>query len=125
MVAAVEQSFPQHEIERRAFEHQRAVEDGRRIVVGQNAYGDQAGTDGPPLHRQDPALEAAQTARVARFRAGRDAGAAASTLAALGSAARGTGNLLPHILTAVKARATLGEIADCLRDAFGEYHAPA
>jgi methylmalonyl-CoA mutase N-terminal domain/subunit len=125
MVAAVEQAFPQHEIERRAFEHQRAVEEGRRIIVGQNAYSDQAGTEGPPLHRQDPALEAAQTARVAQFRAGRDAGATAGALAALGAAARGTGNLLPHILTAVKARATLGEIADALRGVFGEYHGPA
>jgi methylmalonyl-CoA mutase N-terminal domain/subunit len=122
MVAAVEQGFPQREIERRAFEHQRAIEENRRIIVGQNAYTDGAGAAaGPPLHREDPALETAQAARVTRFRATRDSQKAAAALGALGAAARGTDNLLPAILRAVKARATLGEIADALRAVFGEF----
>ena len=122
MVAAIEQAFPQREIERRAFEHQRAVEEGRRIIVGQNAFTDDA-RDGQiaPVQRADPALEAGQVARVGRFRAARDPAAAAAATAALQAAARGRVNLLPLILAAVKARATLGEIADALRAVWGEF----
>jgi methylmalonyl-CoA mutase, N-terminal domain len=120
MVAAIEAGFPQREIERRAFEHQRAVESGARVIVGVNRFGDDAEGD-PALHRLDPALEAAQVARLARFRAARDDAAARRATRALAEAARGTSNLVPIILAAVKARATLGEIADALREVFGEY----
>ncbi|HEX4403482.1 MAG TPA: methylmalonyl-CoA mutase family protein [Polyangia bacterium] len=120
MVAAIEAGFPQREIERRAFEHQRAVESGARVIVGVNRFGDDADGD-PALHRLDPALEAAQIARLQRFRASRDDAAARGATRALAEAARGTTNLVPIILAAVKARATLGEIADALRAVFGEY----
>jgi methylmalonyl-CoA mutase N-terminal domain/subunit len=70
----------------------------------------------------DPALEAAQIARVVELRAKRDASKTRAALDALAQAARGTDNLMPPILAAVKARATLGEIADVLRNIFGEYH---
>jgi len=138
MVAAIEDGFPQRAIEGRAFEHQRAVEDGRRIIVGQNAFaddeagghGDGGGGGGPTLHQLDPAIEPAQRERLARFRAARDPARAAGALAALSSAAAkgttdgpGRANLLPPILAAVKARATLGEIADALRGVFGEHRA--
>jgi methylmalonyl-CoA mutase N-terminal domain/subunit len=73
------------------------------------------------LHRLDPALETAQVQRVAGFRAARDNPATRATLTSLEEAARGSDNLLPRILAAVKARATLGEIADVLRGVFGEY----
>ena len=56
MVAAIEAGFPQREIERRAFEHQRAVETGERVIVGVNRFRDAAEGDAPPLHRHDPAL---------------------------------------------------------------------
>jgi len=121
MVAAIEAGWPQREIERRAFEHQRAVERGDRVIVGVNRFGDERPGTGTPLHRLDPALEAAQAERLGRFRAGRDAAAASAATRALAEAARGTANLLPHILRAVKAQATLGEIADALRDIFGEF----
>ncbi|HEX3696180.1 MAG TPA: methylmalonyl-CoA mutase family protein [Polyangia bacterium] len=122
MVAAIEQGFPQQEIERRAFEHQRAVEQEARIIVGQNAYTDESdAADATPLHHLDPALEKAQAARVERFRGTRDNSATTGALGALREAARGRENLLPRILAAVKARATLGEIADAFRDVFGEY----
>ncbi len=120
MVAAIEAGFPQREIERRAFEHQRAVESGARVIVGVNRFGDDADGD-PALHRLDPALEAAQVARLQRFRASRDDATARGATRALAEAARGTSNLVPIILAAVKARATLGEIADALRTVFGEY----
>jgi methylmalonyl-CoA mutase N-terminal domain/subunit len=81
------------------------------------------GADAPPpaLHRTDPALETAQREALARLRAARDGAAAHQTLARLRQAAQGTENLLPFILEAVKARATLGEVSDVFRDLFGEY----
>jgi methylmalonyl-CoA mutase N-terminal domain/subunit len=120
MVAAIEAGWPQGEIERRALEHQRAVESGARVIVGVNRFGD-GGAAGAALHHLDPALEQAQVRRLATFRAARDGAAAAAATAALSAAARGKENLLPCILRAVKARATLGEIADALRAVYGEY----
>ena len=76
----------------------------------------------PPLHKLDPALESAQVARLAETRTKRDGSKTRAALDALASAARGTDNLIPPILAAVKTRATLGEIADVLRNIFGEYH---
>jgi methylmalonyl-CoA mutase N-terminal domain/subunit len=121
MVAAIEAGWPQREIERRAFEHQRAVETGGRVIVGVNRFTEGAPTDAASLHRLDPALEAAQVDRLARFRAARDEAMARRAATALTEAARGPANLLPFILAAVKARVTLGEIADALRGVFGEF----
>jgi methylmalonyl-CoA mutase N-terminal domain/subunit len=123
MIAAVEAGFPQREIERRAFEHQRAIETGARVIVGVNRFQDTQARAGAEvaLHRPDPAAEAAQVTRLGRLRAARDQAAARRAVEAVASAARGADNLLPPILQAIKARATLGEIADTLRDVFGEY----
>jgi methylmalonyl-CoA mutase N-terminal domain/subunit len=121
MVAAIEAGFPQREIERRALEHQRAVESGARVIVGVNRFADGGGEAPPPLHRLDPALEAGQIARLAGMRARRDEPELRAALGELGATAGGAGNLLPAILRAVKARASLGEIADALRAVFGEY----
>ncbi|HEY7375702.1 MAG TPA: methylmalonyl-CoA mutase family protein, partial [Polyangia bacterium] len=121
MLAAIEAGFPQREIERRAVEHQRAVEAGARVVVGVNRYADASHAGPPSLHKLDPAFEAAQVGRIAEIRAKRDGSKTRAALDALAQAARGTDNLLPPILAAVKTRATLGEIADVLRNIFGEY----
>jgi methylmalonyl-CoA mutase N-terminal domain/subunit len=121
MVAAIEAGWPQREIERRAFEHQRAVETGARVIVGVNKFAEGGDADPTALHKLDPALEATQVQRLARFRAGRDQEAARGAAAALSEAARGSANLVPFILAAVKARVTLGEIADALRAVFGEF----
>jgi methylmalonyl-CoA mutase, N-terminal domain len=121
MVKAIEQGFPQREIERRAYEHQRAVEAKQRIVVGVNDYV-LADEEPVPVAVVDPALEADQIARVQGLRARRAAAETGRALAALADAARGSDNLLPPILGAVKAFATVGEIADVLRERFGEYH---
>jgi methylmalonyl-CoA mutase N-terminal domain/subunit len=121
MVAAIEAAYPQREIERRAYQHQKAVEERQRIVVGVNEYV----VAEPPLGgilRIDPALERAQAERVQRTRATRDAEAAAAAQTALSTAARETANLLPRILACVKARLTVGEISDTLRQVFGEHH---
>jgi methylmalonyl-CoA mutase N-terminal domain/subunit len=123
MVAAIEVGFPQREIERRALEHQRAIEAGARVVVGVNSFADGNREPPPLIHRADPASEAAQIARVERLRAARDQVRLRGALDALAAAARGQDNVFPAILEGVKARATLGEIADVLRNIFGEYRA--
>src|SRR5262249_27755222 len=76
MVAAIEAGYPQREIERRAFEHQRAVETGARTIVGVNRFAEEGGAAGAPvaLHRLDPALEAAQGGRLQRLRQARARG---------------------------------------------------
>jgi methylmalonyl-CoA mutase N-terminal domain/subunit len=122
MLAAIEAGFPQREIERRAVAHQRAVESGARVVVGVNRYADASPAGMPALHRLDPALETAQITRLREIRAKREGSKTRAVLDALAETARGTDNLMPAILAAVKARATLGEIADVLRNIFGEYH---
>ncbi len=120
MLRAIEAGYPQREIERRAFEHQRAIETKDRIVVGVNAY--VADTEAPtPVAVIDPALETEQIARVRAARARRNQAETDRALAALGDAATGGGNLVTPIVGAVKAVATVGEIADVLRKVFGEY----
>jgi methylmalonyl-CoA mutase N-terminal domain/subunit len=121
MVRAIEQGYPQREIERRAYEHQRAVEKKERIVVGVNDYlvAEEAPVEVATI---DPALERDQVERLAALRRRRPAGEHGRALAALGDAARGTDELVGPILGAVKAQATVGEIAEVLRGIFGEYH---
>ena len=120
MSKAIEVGFPQREIERRAYEHQRAVERKERIVVGVNEYV-MAEEDAIPIARIDPALEEDQVRRVQALRAKRSAAEHARALQALDDAAVGAGNLVAPIVGAVKAYATVGEIADVLRARFGEY----
>ena len=121
MVRAIEVGFPQREIERRAYEHQRAVERNDRIVVGVNEF---VLAEEPtiPVARVDPALETDQIQRVQALRARRNAAEVSRALAALDDAAAGTANLVVPIVGAVKALATVGEIADVMRKRFGEYH---
>ncbi len=120
MVRAIEQGFPQREIERRAYEHQRAVEKNERIVVGVNEY--VMAEEAPiPIGTVDPNLEGEQVARLQALRAKRNAAETTRALTALDDAAGGTGNLVAPIVGAVRASATVGEIADVLRKRFGEY----
>ncbi|WP_455423697.1 acyl-CoA mutase large subunit family protein [Chloracidobacterium validum] len=120
MLAAIEQGFPQREIQQAAFEYQRAVERNETIVVGVNRF--QVDEEHSiPIQRIDPEIERAQVERVRALRARRDATAWATALDALETAARGTDNLMPYILAAVESYATVGEISDRLRRVFGEY----
>jgi methylmalonyl-CoA mutase N-terminal domain/subunit len=121
MVAAIEAGFPQREIERRALEHQRGIEAGTRVIVGVNRFAEGVPEAPPSLHRLDPQLETQQIARLADLRARRPDEELRAALAALDAAARGSDNVVPAILRAIKARATLGEVADVLRNIFGEY----
>jgi methylmalonyl-CoA mutase N-terminal domain/subunit len=122
MVAAIEKGFPQREIERRAYEFQRDVEEKRRIIVGQNAFVEEEESAGVgALHRLDPALERGQIERLQAYRKARDAATVHSRLEALSAAARGNANLVAGTIDAVKAGATLGEIADVFRAVFGQH----
>jgi methylmalonyl-CoA mutase N-terminal domain/subunit len=121
MVAAIEAGFPQGEIERRALAHQRAVESGARVIVGVNRFTAGEPDAAPALHRTDAGIEAGQQAALERLRNTRDATRLADALRRLREAAEGTDNLFPALLVTVKARATLGEIADIFRRIFGEY----
>src|SRR5437016_5441733 len=120
MVEAISRQFPQREIEEAAYKAQKEVEEKKQIVVGVNEF---AAADEAPIEtlRIDPALEEQQIARVKAFRRQRDNPASTRALSELKRAAQGAGNLVPNIVAAVKARATLGEIADAMRDVFGEH----
>jgi methylmalonyl-CoA mutase N-terminal domain/subunit len=120
MVPAIEKGFPQKEIERRAYEHQRAVEAKQRIVVGVNEYV-MTEEEPVPVARIDPALEQDQVRRVQSLRSRRNAADHQRALRVLDDAAAGSGNVVGPIVGAVKAMATVGEIADVLRKRFGEY----
>jgi methylmalonyl-CoA mutase N-terminal domain/subunit len=119
MVEAISKGYVQREIQEAAYAWQRRVESKEQVVVGVNAF---RAEDPPvPVLKVDPALEAQQAARVEALRRERDGAAATRALDALRTAAKGSENLMPLIVGAVKAEATLGEISDALRDVFGEY----
>jgi methylmalonyl-CoA mutase N-terminal domain/subunit len=119
-LAAIAHGYQQRQIQESAYRVQREVEAGDRIVVGVNRFVDDA-TAAPTLQRIDMAAEREQVAGVQRIRAERDGTAWRSALDRLGEAAAAGENLLPPIIDAVKAYATLGEISDALRVAWGEH----
>ena len=121
-LAALEAGFQQRQIQESAYRVQQAIERGDLVVVGVNRYRDDgAGEAKAPLQRIDPEGERRQVERVRRVRAERDPAAWTAALARLEDAARGETNLLPPILEAVRAYATVGEISDRLRVAWGEH----
>jgi methylmalonyl-CoA mutase N-terminal domain/subunit len=120
MVSAIEKGYPQREIQNAAYQHQMEIQKGTQIVVGVNRFTVQ-NEPKPHLLRVDEALGARRRTQIQGIRERRDNGALRIKLEALEAAARGTDNLLPGILDAVKAEATIGEICDALRKVFGEY----
>ena len=119
-LAAMEAGFQQRQIQESAYRTQRAIDSGEQVVVGVNRFRDEASTT-PPTHKIDPEGERRQVEGVRRVRAERDPAAWTAVLRRLDDAARGTDNLLPPLIEAVKAYATVGEIADCLRVAWGTH----
>lgn len=122
MVKAIEQGYPQREIEDAAFRYQQEIERKERLIVGMNvnqesrekqAYGD--------VLRVDPSLEAAQVRRLQQLKNERDKAAVARAMSELDKAVRDGANIMPALCDAVAAYATLGEISDLLRRHFGEY----
>jgi methylmalonyl-CoA mutase N-terminal domain/subunit len=119
-LAAIEGGFQQRQIQEAAYRVQQAIERGDLVVVGVNQFrDDEAGEPKAALQRIDPEGERRQIERVRRVRAERDAAAWGAALDRLEAAARGSDNLLPPMIDAVKAGATVGEISDRLRTAFG------
>ncbi len=120
-VAAIKSGYFQKELGRQQIERTRAIESGERVLVGVNHSVREEGPRSIPIHRHDPAVEARQIEKLQKLRAERDGGEVERTLARLRDAARGSENLVPPCLEAVKAYATHGEMCDALRDVFGEY----
>ena len=119
-LAAIEHGLIQRDIQDAAYAAQQRIDAGESVVVGVNRY-----TSDEPSHidvlRIDPEIERRQVERVQRVRGGRDAAQCRAALEAVSSAARGADNLVPRVIAAVEARATVGEIADALRSVFGEH----
>ncbi|MBX3200469.1 MAG: methylmalonyl-CoA mutase [Labilithrix sp.] len=119
MVTAIEQGYPQREIQNSAYSYQLEIEKKERTIVGLNDFVQ----DAPPVPvmKIDPRIEHAQVERLRAVRASRDPQAHAEALRKVEAAAKGTDNLLPYILDAVKASATVGEVAGVLRGVWGEH----
>ncbi|MEA3265553.1 MAG: methylmalonyl-CoA mutase family protein, partial [Candidatus Fermentibacteria bacterium] len=120
MVKAVEEGYPQRQIQNAAYDYQRSIESGDRIVVGVNKFKQE---EPPPtgLLRVDPAVETAQRNKLAADKADRDNDRVKTTLIALRAASRSSDNLMPAIIDCVRCYGTLGEICGVLREEFGEY----
>jgi methylmalonyl-CoA mutase N-terminal domain/subunit len=119
MVAAIEHGYPQREIADAAYRYQVAVDRKEKIIVGVNEY--VAKEEPIEVLQIDDTVEHFQAERLRQLRAGRSSDEVARRLQTLRKAAGGTENLMPHLLEAVKAFATLGEICDAMRDVFGTY----
>jgi len=123
MLPAIEKGFFQSEISNAAYRYQREIDQDIRKIVGVNAYKE----DTPisiPILAMDPDGYKRQVARLEALRMQRDNGRVGQTLDRLRIACQGTENTMPHILEAVRAYATLGEIVDVMRDVFGTYYEP-
>jgi methylmalonyl-CoA mutase N-terminal domain/subunit len=120
MIPAIERGFPQTEIANASYEYQHAIETGEQKIVGVNAFVEQS--EQPiELLQMDASAEAHQLEKLARLKSKRDNASVERCLNALRGAAKGSGNTMPFILDAVRAYATVGEICDTFREAFGSY----
>ena len=117
---AIETGFIQREIQESAYRAQLAIDAAETVVVGVNRF---TGGDATPIEvfQIDPTIERQQVDRVRALRASRDAAACSQAIDAVGAAARDGSNLMPVIIAAVEARATVGEISDAMRRVFGEH----
>jgi methylmalonyl-CoA mutase N-terminal domain/subunit len=120
MVAAIEQGYVQREIQDASFRYQMEIERGERPIVGVNVHRESR-DEAVPLQHVDASLEREQVERLRAFRAARDATAADTAIARVERTARDGANVMPAVVDAVEARATVGEIADALRRVYGEH----
>ncbi len=119
MVSAIEQGYPQREIQNTAYQYQLEVEKKQRVIVGLNAFTQDSAAI--PVMKIDPRVESEQVERLRVFKAARDSVALAASLETIERAARGKDNLVPLVLGAVKLGATVGEISNVLRSVWGEH----
>jgi methylmalonyl-CoA mutase N-terminal domain/subunit len=124
VLECLNKGFFHREIARSSYRFQREVDENLRIIVGLNDYVIEDEDIEIPVLRIDPALEREKVRRLKELKAGRDQESVRETLASITEAARGTDNLVPHILKAVRAYVSLGEIVSSLREVFGEYREP-
>lgn len=124
VLPAIEHGFYQNEISQSAYEYQRQIDNDERVIVGVNDYVDESEELKIPILEMDPQGYERQLGRLSKLRMERDNEAVDRTLTALRQAAQGTENLMPYILDAVRAYATLGEMTGVLRDVFGVYEEP-
>jgi len=122
-VRAIDQGFQKQEIERSAYQVAREIEDGRRVVVGVNRFAVEGDEKYQPL-RMDPSIEAEQRSRLAALRAARSAADVRRGLDAVRAAAAGRDNVLYPLRDALRARATVGEVCNALREVWGTYRPP-
>ena len=122
MLKAIERGYVQQEIQNAAYEYQQAVDRLEAVVVGVNRFQVQSEDEkAVPIQRIDPALEPKQVERLRALRAGRNRETWQAAIRAVEDTARSGENLMPRILAAVEANATLGEISDAMRKVYGEY----
>lgn len=120
-VAAIEQGYMQQEMAAHAYEYQHEVELGKRTVIGVNKFNDSKKLEEQDVLTADLSVGERQIARLEKMKAARDNEAVKAALEKLREAAKGTENLMPYLIDAVKTYATLGEICGVLREEFGEY----
>ena len=120
MLKAIERGYVQQEIQNAAYEYQQAVDRQEAVVVGVNRFQLEE-EKAVPIQRIDPALEPKQVERLRALRAKRNAGTWQAAIQAVEDTARSGENLMPRILAAVEANATVGEISDAMRKVYGEY----
>jgi methylmalonyl-CoA mutase, N-terminal domain len=120
MLKAIERGYVQQEIQNAAYEYQQAVDRLEAVVVGVNRFAVEE-ENVVPLQRIDPALEPKQVERLRALRAKRNSQTWEAAIRAVEDTARSGENLMPRILAAVEANATVGEISDSMRKVFGEY----
>lgn len=125
-VAAVEAGYFQRALEESAWQFQKEVEEGKRVIVGVNRFFDPNSplNEPVPVQRIDPELHERRKRELAAFKANRDGESVRVGLERLREAARGEENLFPYVLEAFRRRATLGEVCGVLREEWGEYQPP-
>ena len=119
-VSAIEQQFQQNEISKSAFDYQKAIDEGQKIIVGVNKYKSKDDEKVETLAIDQVAVKN-QLVRLSKLKENRDNDAVQQSLITLKETAIGDGNLMHHIIHAVKTHATLGEISDTFREVFGEF----
>jgi methylmalonyl-CoA mutase N-terminal domain/subunit len=124
VIAAIEKDYPQREIADAAYRYQREIETSKRTIVGVNDFVLEGEEISIPVLKIDPEVERRQIERLNKTRKNRDTDKVQKSLDGLRKASEGTENVMPHVVNAVKAYTTVGEICDVWREVFGEWEEP-
>ena len=119
-VAAIEQGYMQNEIAKSAYTYQKDIENNEKIIVGVNKFIQKEG-EAQPVFKIDDSIRKIQMQKLDQLKSERNAAEVENNLRLLKEAAEGKDNLMPYIISCVESYATLGEIADVLRNVFGEF----